>query len=41
MAVLADFGRPPVAGLIEPGRELERVEGELAAIREIQPTTAP
>ena len=40
MAVLADFGRPPVLGLIEPRRELERVEVELAALREAQPTTA-
>src|SRR5919197_1151219 len=41
MAVLADFGRPPVLGLIEPRRELERVEAELAALRETQPTTTP
>jgi tetratricopeptide (TPR) repeat protein len=41
MAVLADFGRPPVVGLIEPRRELERVEAELAALRETQPTTTP
>jgi hypothetical protein len=34
MAVMADFGRPPVLGLIEPRRELERVEGELAALGE-------
>jgi DNA-binding SARP family transcriptional activator/tetratricopeptide (TPR) repeat protein len=40
MAVLTDFGRPPVVGLIEPRRELERVEAELAALRETQPTTA-
>ncbi len=39
MAVLADFGRPPVLGLIEPRRELARVEAELAALRETQPTT--
>jgi DNA-binding SARP family transcriptional activator len=39
MAVLADFGRPPVLGLIEPRHELERVEAELAALRETQPTT--
>jgi tetratricopeptide (TPR) repeat protein len=39
MAVLADLGRPPVLGLIEPSRELERVENELAALRETQPTT--
>jgi hypothetical protein len=41
MAVLADFGRPPVLGLIEPRRELERVEAELAALRETQPTPTP
>ena len=38
MAVLADFGRPPVLGMIEPERELERVEGELAQLREPVPT---
>jgi len=41
MAVLADFGRPPVVGLIEPRRELERTEAELAALPETQPTTTP
>src|SRR5919201_1640227 len=41
MAVLADFGRPPVLGLIEPRRELERVEAELAALRQTQPTAPP
>ena len=41
MAVLADFGRPPVLGLIEPRRELERVEAELAVLLETQPTTTP
>jgi DNA-binding SARP family transcriptional activator len=41
MAVLADFGRPPVVGLIEPRRELERVETELTALRETQPTAIP
>jgi len=41
MAVLADFGRPPVVGLVEPRRELERVEAELAPLRETQPTTTP
>ena len=41
MAVLADFGRPPVLGLIEPRRELERVQSELAALRETQPATTP
>ena len=41
MAALADFGRPPVLGLIEPRRELERVEAELEALRERQPTAIP
>ena len=31
-AVLADLGRPPVAGLVEPERELERVLGDLRAL---------
>jgi len=39
MAVLADFGRPPVLGLVEPRRELERVERELAALGETVPVT--
>jgi hypothetical protein len=39
MAVLADFGRPPVVGLVEPRREVERVEAELAALRDTQPIT--
>jgi Tfp pilus assembly protein PilF len=34
MEVLVDFGRPPVLGLVEPRRELERVEAELAALTE-------
>ena len=29
---IVDFGRPPVAGLVEPDRELARVEAELAAL---------
>jgi DNA-binding SARP family transcriptional activator len=37
MAVLADFGRPPVLGLVEPRRELERVEAELAALGQTVP----
>jgi DNA-binding SARP family transcriptional activator len=37
MAVLADFGRPPVLGLVEPRRELERVERELAALGDAVP----
>jgi tetratricopeptide (TPR) repeat protein len=39
MAVLADFGRPPVLGLVEPRRELERVERELAALGDVVPVT--
>ena len=31
-AVLADLGRPPVAGLVEPDRELERVLDDLRAL---------
>jgi DNA-binding SARP family transcriptional activator len=38
MAVLVDLGRPPVLGLIEPQRELERVEAELAALGQPVPT---
>jgi ATP/maltotriose-dependent transcriptional regulator MalT len=34
MAVMIDLGRPPVLGLVEPRRELERVEAELAALSE-------
>jgi hypothetical protein len=37
--VLADFVRPPVLGLVEPRRELERVERELAALGETVPVT--
>jgi DNA-binding SARP family transcriptional activator/tetratricopeptide (TPR) repeat protein len=37
MAVMVDLGRPPVLGLVEPRRELERVEAELAAIPETVP----
>ncbi len=32
VATLADFGRPPVVGLIEPERELERVLADLRAV---------
>jgi hypothetical protein len=35
--VMVDLGRPPVLGLVEPRRELERVEAELAAIPETVP----
>ena len=31
-AVLADLGRPPAAGLVEPARELDRVLADLATI---------
>lgn len=31
-ATLADLGRPPVAGLVEPARELDRVLADLAAV---------
>jgi tetratricopeptide (TPR) repeat protein len=31
-ATLVDFGRVPVAGLVEPARELERVEADLRAM---------
>jgi tetratricopeptide (TPR) repeat protein len=37
MEVLVDFGRPPVLGLVEPRRELERVEADLAALSEPVP----
>ncbi len=36
MATFVDLARPPVLGLVEPDRELARVEGEL---RELQTTT--
>jgi DNA-binding SARP family transcriptional activator/tetratricopeptide (TPR) repeat protein len=36
VANLVDLGRPPVQGLVEPARELERVEAEL---RELQAVT--
>lgn len=32
VAALTDFGRPPVVGLVEPERELARVEDELARL---------
>ena len=32
VAVIADFGRPPILGLVEPERELERVLADLAAL---------
>jgi DNA-binding SARP family transcriptional activator len=31
-AIMADFGRPPVAGLVEPARELDRVLADLSAV---------
>jgi DNA-binding SARP family transcriptional activator/tetratricopeptide (TPR) repeat protein len=35
-AALVDFGRPPVAGLVEPDRELAAVEADLAALPEAE-----
>ena len=35
-ATLVDFGRPPVAGLIEPARELAAVEADLAALTDTE-----
>jgi hypothetical protein len=32
MAALVDLGRPPVVGLVEPARELARVEAELREV---------
>ena len=32
VAALADFGRPPVVGMVEPARELERVLADLHAL---------
>jgi hypothetical protein len=32
MEVMVDLGRPPVAGLVEPRRELARLEAELEAL---------
>ena len=32
VATLADFGRPPVLGLVEPARELDRVLADLATL---------
>jgi hypothetical protein len=32
LATLVDLGRPPVVGLIEPARELDRLERERAAL---------
>lgn len=32
-AILVDLGRPPVAGLVEPERELERLAGDRRALR--------
>jgi hypothetical protein len=33
VATLVDLGRPPVAGLVEPRRELERVLADLESLR--------
>ena len=32
VAVLADFGRPPILGLVEPARERRRVLADLATL---------
>jgi hypothetical protein len=32
VASLVDFGRPPVLGLVEPDRELDRVLADLASL---------
>jgi hypothetical protein len=40
-SVLADFGRPPVAGLVEPARELDRVLAELSAVSQGPVSQAP
>jgi hypothetical protein len=32
LAGLVDLGRPPVVGLVEPARELTRIEHERAAL---------
>lgn len=37
MAVMVDLGRPPVLGLVEPRRELQLIEGELASLSETVP----
>jgi hypothetical protein len=36
VANIVDLGRPPVLGLLEPARELERIQAELTRL-----TTAP
>ena len=41
MAALVDLGRPPVIGLVEPARELERLHGELAAVQEASCPASP
>jgi len=35
VANLVDLGRPPVQGLVEPARELERVEAELKELQAV------
>jgi hypothetical protein len=35
LANFVDLGRPPVVGLVEPVRELRRIEAELAALDEL------
>jgi DNA-binding SARP family transcriptional activator/tetratricopeptide (TPR) repeat protein len=41
MAALVDLGRPPVVGLVEPDRELDRVTEELARLEEQRCPSSP
>jgi hypothetical protein len=41
MASLVDLGRPPVVGLVEPARELDRLRTELAALEEAPCPASP
>jgi len=41
MASLVDLGRPPVVGLVEPARELDRLRAELAAVEEAPCPASP
>ena len=41
MSNLVDLGRPPVAGLTEPARELERVLSEREELRACRALTTP
>ncbi len=40
LANLVDLGRPPVVGLVEPARELARLDQELAALATVNPSVA-